>query len=263
MPESPSPSALSGVALTGALSCAAQEDLTAQLLWTLTMVNGDTIRLTQELSLQVVPSYDIYPADAPMETAAELQALIDSLPSRLEPNALVTLHLPAVDYGESLTVRGLSVSLTGSVLEGKRTTFFAPVRVEPTINGHLCQISGIDFLGDGTGTALSTSSDLLIQDCRFSGFATGLLCHGESWTCVSGCVFENNAVGFHFNSAGTSAGRTLYDGNLFRGNDIAVLLEQVPTGLPLDFQDSLFTGNKLDIDNRCGQPLEISRAIFQ
>lgn len=36
-----------------------------------------------------------------------------------------------------------------------------------------------------------------------------------------------------------------------------------PATPPLKFPDTLFTGNGTDIDNRCGQPLELEEAIFQ
>ena len=46
-------------------------------------------------------------------------------------------------------------------------------------------------------------------------------------------------------------------------NDTAVLLEDVPSDEPLNFQGCRFTDNGVDIDNRCGQPVEISQAIFE
>ena len=69
-------------------------------------------------------------------------------------------------------------------------------------------------------------------------------------------------MGFHFDSAGGSASHSMYNDNLFRDNGTAVLLERVPTDLPLNFQGSVFAGNGTDIDNRCGQPLDLSGAVF-
>lgn len=42
-----------------------------------------------------------------------------------------------------------------------------------------------------------------------------------------------------------------------------MLLEEVPSDEPLNFQGCRFTDNGVDIDNRCGQPVEISQAIFE
>ena len=50
---------------------------------------------------------------------------------------------------------------------------------------------------------------------------------------------------------------------LAAGNGIAVLLKQVPNKLTLNFPGCRFTGNGADIDNRCGQELNLSEAIFE
>ena len=46
-------------------------------------------------------------------------------------------------------------------------------------------------------------------------------------------------------------------------NTTALLLEQVPGGQELVFADCRFAGNGTDIDNRCDQPLNLTRAIFE
>ena len=56
---------------------------------------------------------------------------------------------------------------------------------------------------------------------------------------------------------------SMYNDNRFQNNGTAVVLERVPSQLTLDFQGSLFQGNGTDIDNRSGQPLDISQAVFQ
>lgn len=40
-------------------------------------------------------------------------------------------------------------------------------------------------------------------------------------------------------------------------------MESVPTDVTMKFADCLFSGNGTDIDNRCGQQLDISQAVFQ
>ena len=54
-----------------------------------------------------------------------------------------------------------------------------------------------------------------------------------------------------------------FEGNTFQGNQTAILLEQVGIETPLKFPGTLFSGNGTDIDNRCGQELELDRAVFQ
>ena len=41
------------------------------------------------------------------------------------------------------------------------------------------------------------------------------------------------------------------------------LQDDVPTDVTMNFQNSRFSGNRVDIDNRCGQPLDLTQAIFE
>ena len=54
-----------------------------------------------------------------------------------------------------------------------------------------------------------------------------------------------------------------YMGDVFRNNGTAVLLERVPTRESLSFPDTVFSGNGTDIDNRCGQELDLSETVFE
>ena len=51
--------------------------------------------------------------------------------------------------------------------------------------------------------------------------------------------------------------------NLFQNNGTAVLLEEVPGDESIKFDGSRFTGNGIDIDNRCGQAVKIDEVIFE
>ena len=77
------------------------------------------------------------------------------------------------------------------------------------------------------------------------------------------CVFKDNTVGFHFNSAGDNPNDHMYSGNLFRNNETAVLLESVPGEQALYFDGTRFSRNSADIDNRCGHEVSIAGAIFE
>ena len=70
-------------------------------------------------------------------------------------------------------------------------------------------------------------------------------------------------MGFHFNSDGDYVSHSMYNDNVFRDNGTAVLLERVPSDVALNFQGSIFAGNGTDIDNRCGQPVDVSQAVFE
>lgn len=49
----------------------------------------------------------------------------------------------------------------------------------------------------------------------------------------------------------------------FIGNGTGVLLERVPSDQTLVFNDCLFSRNGTDIDNRCGQAVDITEAVFE
>ena len=45
-------------------------------------------------------------------------------------------------------------------------------------------------------------------------------------------------------------------------HDPAVLMENVPTDIPLDFAGTVFSGNDTDVDNQCDHPIDLSNAIL-
>ena len=124
-------------------------------------------------------------------------------------------------------------------------------------------ISDIDFIGDGTGVAISAASTVWTKNCRFEGWKTALLGFGNVWINTTDCTFENNGIGLHWNSTDVTAVDSHYTGNIFRGNDTAVLLEQVSTDTVLNFGQCVFENNETDLDNRCSQPVDLSEAEFR
>lgn len=70
-------------------------------------------------------------------------------------------------------------------------------------------------------------------------------------------------MGLCFDAEQGAVSDPYYMNDTFQDNGTAVLLERVPSDTPLSFPDTLFTGNGQDIDNRCGQKLELEGAVFQ
>ena len=262
----PDPDYAPDAALVSYVDFTARENFTAQMVWTIRMKNGDTICLRQDLMVEAVETYDYYPEDYPMQNSEELQALVNQIAASTEPWAVVNIHLPAVTYTGSLVLQNRSINFYGSAEGERRTTFAGPVRLDVSVEryvGWICYFENIDFQGSGDGVGLSTAVDARATNCAFSGWKTGMLGYGSAWVNVIECTFEDNAVGFHFNSTGSSANHSMYNDNLFRNNGTAVLLENVPTELELDFSGSVFADNGIDIDNRCGHAADISEAVFQ
>ena len=234
----------------------------AELVWTLRMKNGDTIRLRQRITIEPIETYDYYAADCPMDTVEDLQALVDRIADEVPLPAVVNIHLPPVTYEGPLAITRRPVSLYGSAADGRRTTFTDTVRVAAQ-DGPIHYFYDIDFVGDGDEVGVSASARFWAENCSFTGWKTGVLGYGAAWVNVIGCRFVDNEVGFHFNSDGAYATHTMFNDNTFLDNGTAVVLERVPTDTVMNFQGSRFTGNGIDIDNRCNQPIDITKAIIE
>lgn len=235
----------------------------AELVWTLDMHNGDTIRLRQKITPVPIETYDFYPEDYPMATAEELQSLIDQVTAQIPLPAVVNLHLPAVTYTSGVTISGRPVNLYGSQdADGRRTTFTDTVQLSAQ-DGPISYFYDIDFVGNKSSIGVSASARFWAENCTFTGWKTGVLGYGDVWVNVIGCRFVDNTTGFHFNSTGQYVTHTMFNDNVFLRNGTAVLLENVPSDETMNFQGSRFTGNGTDIDNRCGHALDITQAIFE
>ncbi|MCI8678740.1 MAG: zinc ribbon domain-containing protein [Lawsonibacter sp.] len=234
-----------------------------ELRWTIRMRNGDTIRLYQRMALGVVPTRHFYPEDVPMDTVDDLQTLVDEVNETITSDVIVYIHLPAVTYEGSLLLEQRSMNLIGSEgSDGTRTTFTGTLQATAQ-KGYICQFQNLSFTGDGEGVGVSASARINFSDCQFTGWRTGVLCYGNSWVNIKNSVFEDNTVGFHFNSTSNNRSDHMYSGNLFQRNSTAVLLESVPGDQALYFEGTRFSRNGTDIDNRCGHEVSIADAIFE
>ena len=234
-----------------------------ELRWNIRMQNGDTIRLYQRMALGVVPTRHFYPEDVPMDTMDDLQALVDEINETITSDVIVYIHLPAVTYEGSLLLEQRSMNLIGSEgPDGACTTFTGTLQATAQ-NGYICQFQNLCFTGDGEGVGVSASARINFNHCQFTGWRTGVLCYGSSWVNIKDSVFEDNTVGFHFNSTSDNRNDHMYSGNLFRRNGTAVLLESVPGDQALYFEGTRFSRNGADIDNRCGHEVSIAAAIFE
>ena len=234
-----------------------------ELQWHIGMKNGDTIILRQKLNLATVDSLHYYPEDFPMDTIEELQALVEQIQAEVPLPTVVHLHLPPVAYEGGLTIDGRTINLYGSLGEhNMRTTFLGPVVYKPEQDPRGFN-QFIDFRGGGSGTGLTVEADCHVEDCGFSGWDTGLLIGGEDWADPVGCLFEDNSVGFRFDSGGSYVNANRFEGNAFLDNGTAVELLRVPGTKTLYFDGCRFAGNDTDLSNPAGHPVNISYATFE
>ena len=231
--------------------------------WTLQMKNGDTIRLHQELIFEPVETLDLYPEDYPMDTIEDLRALVDRIEAQVPLPTVVNLHLPPVWYEGGLTLDGRPICLYGSVDgQNRRTAFLGPVAVTPE-HGSRSIVENVEFRGNGAGTGLTVEADGRIRNCGFYGWETGLLVGGVHWADPVGCWFEDNGVGFRFDSAGDYFNYNKFEDNTFLRNEIAVDLVRVPRAKEINFRNCLFSGNGGNIRNPSDYPIDISYATFE
>lgn len=239
-------------------------DNQAQGTWTITMKNGDVIRLHQTLEVHLIRTLDYYPEDAAMGTTEELQALIDEIGETVDPSAVVNIHLPAVTYEGELTIGKRPVNLLGSTEGEERTVFTGTLRITTGANGRINEISDIDFVGSGReNVGITAAARVHLTGCTFIGWKTAVLAHGHSWLNFRYCEFQDNAVGFHFNVSQSNVTHSQFTGNHFTENDTAILWEGTPVDMAISFHESIFARNVTDIDNRCGQQIDISQAVFE
>ena len=236
-----------------------------QLIWTLTMENGDTLRLRTNLVITPIHTHHYNSKNADLSDSAALQALIDRLAKESDSKDAINITLPAVTYTEPVVLWGRSFHLIGSEENGKQTTFTAGVQLRPAVpyQGWISQFTGIHFAGDGTGVGLSAANRVWIQNCRFSNWNTAVLNDGDAWVNAFDCIFEGNETGLYINSTSSNSSDTRFTGNTFHHNQTAVVLESIPTRAEMNFDDCVFEDNGIDIDNRCQQAPGISHAVFQ
>lgn len=238
---------------------------TAELLYTITMKNGDVIRMRQAYTFESISIYTYTAQDVPMDTIEELQALVDRACEEIGEYDQLHLYLPAVTYTGGLEIGDRLVRLYGSLTpDGQRTAFTGTTRVSSPKG--VSEFQDIAFLGNGqdVGILVSGTTRFQLVNCRVSGWGTGLQAVDSAWIDTDGTIFADNRVGLCFDSADTPmVSDNFYTGNTFQDNDTAVLLKHVGSDVPLEFPDTLFTGNGQDIDNRCGQELELEGAVFK
>ncbi len=239
-------------------------DNRAQGTWTITMKNGDVIRLHQTLEIRLIQTLDYYPEDWAMGTMEELQALIDQIGKTTEPSDVVNLHLPAVTYEGDLTIGKRPINLLGSTEGEGRTVFTSALRITTGAQGWINEIQEIDFVGSGReAIGVTAAARVHLTGCTFTGWKTAVLVHGYSWVNLRYCEFTDNEVGFHFNASESSVSHSIFDGNRFAGNGTALLWEGIPVDMSISFPESVFERNGTDVDNRSGQGLDLSEATFR
>ena len=231
-----------------------------EVLWTLNMKNGDTILLRQRIdaSAQDTVCYD--PQTAPMDTAAELQAQLDTVAAEVSADTIVDLYLPPVTYDEPIRFDGPAFRVYGGSDGTHETTFAAPVTLR-AVNPIFTEFFGVCFAGSGD-VGLTALSSAVLHGYTVTGWDTGV-CARDAWVCVKGCSFADNAAGLMFDSMGYTSSDAFFVDNQFRDNETAVSIRRLAGDVVLDFSGTAFSGNGTDLENPASHPTDLSGAIFE
>lgn len=222
--------------------------------WEIEMLNGDIIRLHQIFSVSSTKTLSYSYSEYPMDTIAELQALIDSICSTVAADTEVTVYLPPVVYEGGLTIESRSVNLSGcsDMAKGVEcTTFTGTV----TVNAYAPTASTFRNIAFevSNGTGVLSRQSVSVENCVFRNCAVGALAEYNGWIRSVGCLFENNGVGIEINNSGNAAlCNTDFIGHRFFGNAIAFRLSSCVYAESMNFIDCQFSGNGDDVVNVVG-----------
>lgn len=233
---------------------------TNDILWELTMKNGDTISLSTRLTIEKQAAVTYFAEDTPMETTEELNALLASIEEEVPSDTPVYLHLPAVTYDGEISFGNHVFGIYGSTEGDAGTTFTGTVSMRG-LKGNYADLSGIRFAGE-SGIGLNAYCLVLLFDCSFDGWDTAAIAQNGAWISADTCTFTNNGTALKFCTSASYGTAPLYLNNTFTGNGTAVCIDSLPGNEVLDFAGSVFSENEVDIDNKIGHPIDTAKAIF-
>lgn len=227
-----------------------------EVVWTLRMKSGDVLHLTMTVEFEEQQALRITPEDAPLETAQELQALLDRLAEEYNADTSITVELPDVTYVAPVSV-GCAVTLKGS-----GTTFAAPVTVTPLSDTERChayvRFSEVSFEGDGGGTGVTARAPTYLENCRVTGWDVGALAVNGGWVYLHGGYIGGNGVGARYDSAYSNSYTYTIRHIDFLNNTTALELLCLPPNSYAALDDCRFHGNGTDVYNPGGYRIEVN-----
>ena len=195
-----------------------------EVVWTLRMKSGDVLHLTMTVEFEEQQALRITPEDAPLDTAQELQALLDRLAEEYDADTSITVELPDVTYDAPVSV-GCAVTLKGS-----GTAFAAPVTVTPLSDTERCH----------------------------AYWDVGALAVNGGWVYLHGGYIGGNGVGARYDSAYSNSYTYTIRRIDFLNNTTALELLCLPPNSYAALDDCRFRGNGTDVYNPGGYRIEVN-----
>lgn len=232
-----------------------------RITWDFLMQNGDSITLTHIIEAQPLETMHIYSDEEPMQTSAELNALMEKIYQQVDPRTIVYLHLPPVTYTETLYLERRTVNLIGSSGNGTCTTFTNGVYVNTKEPSMVC-MENICFLGDG-GIGIEVHYGVSVKGCTFTGWDIAFYAGDGGSAGLESCVFENNQIAFKYDTGWYSYFKGDIGGCRFANNGIGFWLARLPGNNTLTFPQTIFRENGVDVQNDSDHILDFSETIFE
>ena len=232
-----------------------------ELVWTLTMKNGDTIRLKHTFEVLPLVHAAFTAEDTPLNTIEDLKALLDRIDGEVPADTVVDIYLPPVTYTGDLHISSRAVNLYGCCDGSGRTVIEGSLTVSTHVPDKVV-LHDLDFVGNG-GNGLTATASTMIENCSFTGYDIGAAVENGGMIGVEACTFRNNKIGFSYDTLRYSFSKDGFPDCRIEGNDVGIQFVNLPGAMPLDFFGTVFSGNGTDIDNPIQNPIDLSNAIFE
>ena len=235
------------------------------IIWTLYMKNGDEITLRQVIECSEKPQKTISWEDTPLNTAAELQAVLDGEAERLSDETDLTILLPNVTYTEPLTIR--RPVMLQAHYDG--TEFSAPITVMHMPSSEVTDIhvvlKGLCIRNpsERTGTGVTAMAPVYLNECWISGWEQGAVAADGGWIWVQRSDFTRNGTALCIDTTQSSSwGGNLIGGNFVRNGTAIEALRLPGVWMTLFVDDSTFNGNDTVLSGPAAAQIDLRDTCF-
>ena len=235
------------------------------IIWTLYMKNGDEITLRQIIECSEKPQKTVSWEDTPMDTTAELQAVLDEAAEKLSDEIELTILLPNVTYTEPLTIRR-PVTLRA---HSDGTEFSAPITVMHMPGSEVTDIhvvlAGLRIRNPGemTGTGVTAMAPTYLNECWISGWEQGAVAADGGWIWVQRSDFTYNGTALCIDTTQSSSwGGNLNGGNFVRNGTAIEALRLPGSWMTLYVDDSTFNGNDTVTSGPAASQIDLRDTCF-
>ena len=114
----------------------------------------------------------------------------------------------------------------------------------------------------GFPNGLGTTEGAFLHRCTFENWEIDAYGGLGSWVNATGCTFRGNDVGLWLdNRGGATCSGSYYGDSVYEDNGIAVRIAAMPGTETLDFNNCVFRGNGVNVENTAGYAADLSQIV--